>query len=65
MKKCDNCGERTKGCRQDSNPTCELRLPMIWQLIEPDKIDNFQKCLRSIGMKIEPIGRDDFRIIGT
>ena len=56
-------GERTKGCRPDSNPTCRLRLPMIWQLIEPDKIDNFQRCLKNIGMKIEPIGRDDFIIV--
>ena len=60
--KCRNCAEEKKGCKPKIKPLCELRLPMIWQLIEPDKIDGFQRCLRKLGMRIEPIGKDDFVI---
>jgi hypothetical protein len=38
---------------------------MIWQLIQPDKIGNLEKCLRALRMTIEPIGKDDFKIVSV
>jgi hypothetical protein len=61
-RKCFNCAEIKKGCQPHVKPVCELRLPMIWQLIEPEKINGLQRCLRSLGMKIEPVGKNDFTI---
>jgi hypothetical protein len=62
LRKCRNCGELKVGCNPHDKPVCELWLPMIWQLIQPDKINGFQRCFRSLGMKIEPIGKNDFTI---
>ena len=61
-RKCFNCAEAVKQCQPDINPECELRVPMIWQLIEPGKIDGLQRCLQSLKMRIEPVGKDDFTI---
>lgn len=63
MIKCRNCGEIVKGCKPETAPECELRMPMIMQLVEPRKIDNFQRCLRKLGMTIKMLSEDDFEII--
>ena len=63
MRKCFNCAEIKKGCNPDIKPNCELRIPLIWQLISSEKIGGFERCLRKLGMKIEPIGNDDFTIV--
>ena len=61
--KCRNCGELAKGCKPEIDPECELRLPVIMQLVEQRKIDAFQRCLQNLGMKIKMIGSDDFDIV--
>jgi hypothetical protein len=63
MRKCENCNEFTKDCKRGKTPVCSLRLPIIWQLLDPRKIGNFEKCLRSLHMKIEVVGNDDFKIV--
>ncbi len=61
-RKCVNCNEYTKTCHKGETPVCELRLPIIWQLLDPHKIDGLQRCLKNLGMQIVPIGNDDFKI---
>ena len=61
--KCRNCGEIVKGCKPEIAPVCELRMPMIMQLVEPMKIDAFQRCLRNLGMQVRMIGHNDFEIV--
>ena len=59
---CNNCGGESKGkCRHE--PPCELKLPMILQLIEPDKINNLLTAFSKLKMRINIIGKNDFQIV--
>ena len=54
-------GESKGKCRHE--PPCELKLPMILQLIEPDKINKLLTVLGKLKMRINIIGKNDFQIV--
>jgi hypothetical protein len=62
MRKCENCAEWVKTCGH-SKPVCELRLPMLWQLLDARKVQGLFTSLHRIGMRLEPVGKDDFMVV--
>jgi hypothetical protein len=63
MRKCDNCAEWVKTCQPTKKYVCRLMMPMLWQLLDARKVQGLFTALHKLGMRLEPVGKDDFTVV--